>query len=105
MDEFTEMTQEEAVDVLGTIGFMPADKRDVMRDSNPLVEMVKDSCSEGTTRVRAVGVVGTKRAVVLEEDSSSGICRVVSDWISLGKLSVKFYDEKYPSSSGGVTVT
>jgi hypothetical protein len=40
------------------------------------------------------GVVGTKRAVVLEEDCSSGICRVVSDWISLGKLGVKFYDEK-----------
>jgi hypothetical protein len=66
MDESTEMTDEEAVDVLGTIGFMPADEGDMMRDSNPLVEMVKDSCSEGTTRVRVEGVVGTKRAVVLE---------------------------------------
>jgi hypothetical protein len=51
MDESTEMTKKEAVDVLGTIGFMPADKGDVMRNSNPLVEMVKDSCSEGTTRI------------------------------------------------------
>lgn len=66
MDESTEMTKKEAVDVLGTIGFMPADKGDVMRNSNPLVEMVKDSCSEGTTRVGVEGVVGTKRAVVFE---------------------------------------
>jgi hypothetical protein len=73
MDESAEMTKEEAVDVLGTIGFMPADKRDVMRDSNPLIKMVKDSCGEGTTRVRVEGVVGTKRAVVLEEDCSSGL--------------------------------
>jgi hypothetical protein len=51
MDESTEMTKEEAIDVLGTIGFMTADKRNMMRDSNPLVEMVKDSCGEDTTRV------------------------------------------------------
>jgi hypothetical protein len=51
MDESTEVAKEESVDVLCAIGFMTTDEGDMMRDSNPFVEMVKNCGCEGTSRV------------------------------------------------------
>ena len=51
MDEAAKVTKEESVNVFDVVGFMSANEGNMMRDTDPMVEMFEDSSSEGTARV------------------------------------------------------
>jgi hypothetical protein len=51
MDKSAKVTQEESINVFSAVGFVSANEGNMMRDTDPMVEMFEDSSSEGTARV------------------------------------------------------
>ena len=51
VDESAKVTKEESINVFGAVGFVSPNEGNMMRDTDPMVEMFEDSSSEGTARV------------------------------------------------------
>ena len=88
------MAKKNGVDMFRAIGLVSSDEGDVMRNTEPKVEITDYVAHKSTTRIRVDRGECSEGAIVLEEGSGNSCCSVVADGICKRELRVMLHNEK-----------